>query len=842
MNISLRTFIKYLVSWAAVLAFCQLGMAQGSGYYTPYSIITNTTFEYDDPYSNVLGYSVNDNPSNGTVTTPSQNGTDFIIYTPNTNFEGKDTFSVTIVVFNFPAGFEAYNLGFEINVIPSVVIAHNDYAMQLSPISIIEIPVLANDSTSTGNLTISNISVINNGSATITPDSTKINFTPDLNYVGITYLLYTACDENDQCDQGMLTIRMTDYTPPDSDTTFLITTENTSIPVVLPAIGFDELNAPANGTLTQLSDFVYMYDPDASFTGVDSFSFDLNHNNGYSTAQVYVTVLNAPAPNQFAMEDYAYLVVNQDSIVVDVLANDMSMASLSIPSLNVSTQPVNGTAYKSGDKIVYIPNNGFSGVDIFYYKIANVFGVTEYAPIYCIVSNHYPAFYTFDLTTPVNTPLVLNYEVPISGYDFNIVDDPDYGVVEYYPGDTTLTIHGQTVSGYNLLIYYPEEDFYTTDSSEIDEIEIEYCIDGNCPTAKLDIWIQEMPNAPVDTFCIGKKCVWAGDTNNDGIVDIKDVLPIGLGMGENGVPRVNASTDWYGQYSEEWDPAPTVLEPKYYDTDGDGLVTTDDTAAISQHYLKTHNLLPEETPVALPLLFFDIVSPSGPIDSGDVVIIEVSLGSEAYPSFDAYGLSFLFNFNTDFIDPQTVDFQAYENSWLSFYSPMLSMAKQPFESRLDVGLTRTNGISASGYGAVGQISFIITEDFAGFRYNKQGVIQVEVTGGQSMNGFGHYAKLNDEIIEIPFDFTQKPQPFREDMVVTYPNPADDFVNIHLNGSDNTIEDVIVYTVDGREVMRMMDVNQRHLRLDVSTFETGLYIFDIMTQDGPAPKKIQISRY
>jgi hypothetical protein len=85
-------------------------------------------------------------------------------------------------------------------------------------------------------------------------------------------------------------------------------------------------------------------------------------------------------------------------------------------------------------------------------------------------------------------------------------------------------------------------------------------------------------------------CIWAGDTNFDGIVNMEDLLPIGLCMGEVGIPRqdVNLSAQWYGQYGDDWSPyAPMDL--KHLDTDGDSIITALDTVAINNFYGNTHS-------------------------------------------------------------------------------------------------------------------------------------------------------------------------------------------------------------------------------------------------------------
>lgn len=830
MNRFLRAIFR-LSALAFLWCFTSSAFLNAQTYYSPYQVIRNTTFQYQLPAS--VAPTITHQPTHGTASIQSINGVDFLTFTPDTDFIGLDS----VQVYLFIPPFNENLLGFQLEVVPSIVIARNDYEMELSPVSITEIPVLDNDSTSTGSLYLRNISVVNNGVAQISADSTVINFTPDLDYVGLTYLLYTACDENNMCDQGMLTIRMTDYVPPETDTTLLSTNMNAAIPVVLPFTGFQILNQPPHGTLEQINNFVYIYHPDNGYFGLDSFDFELTDGSTASTATVLVDVLSTPAPNEFAIQDFAYLTVNQDSLLIDVLSNDVNGQALAANSLQIASAPENGTAQVVNGKIAYFPPAGFEGVDVFTYSISNLFGVSETASVYAIVSNHYPAFFTFELTTPKNTPLVINYQVPISGFEFTIENNPPYGSLQYYPGDTTIELLGQEISGYNLLVYTPDPDFVSEDETDFDDFEIKYCVDGNCPTVKIDVFVQDISQA--DTFCIGDDCVWAGDTDNNGIVDIRDVLPIGLGMGEAGVSRANATLDWYGQHTSPWNAQTGSIEPQFCDTDGNGIVTHEDTAAIGNHYLKTHNLVPEETPVTKQALYFDIITPL-PAQAGDLVVMEISLGAETAPLLDMYGLSMEFNFNTALINPASVDFLPYENSWLTIYSPMLAMEKRPFGNRLDIALTRTNGQTASGYGAVGQISFIIIEDLNGFRYGQDFAMNLEINSVHGMDGYGQSGRLNDLSIEVPISLSEKKVPFSADNVITFPNPASQQVNVHLNkAGDNKLSEVCLFATDGKEIMHQSEINSRTTQVDVSNLPNGIYFLHLITNEGIAVKKIQV---
>jgi len=81
--------------------------------------------------------------------------------------------------------------------------------------------------------------------------------------------------------------------------------------------------------------------------------------------------------------------------------------------------------------------------------------------------------------------------------------------------------------------------------------------------------------------------VWPGDTNNDGIVNNIDILPIGLCNSDSGATRRDATSNWVGQFCTRWIPEAAT----YADANGNGIVTRDDVSVIYSNWFKKHNLV-----------------------------------------------------------------------------------------------------------------------------------------------------------------------------------------------------------------------------------------------------------
>ena len=80
--------------------------------------------------------------------------------------------------------------------------------------------------------------------------------------------------------------------------------------------------------------------------------------------------------------------------------------------------------------------------------------------------------------------------------------------------------------------------------------------------------------------------IWPGDTNNDGTVNINDIVPIGIYWDEQGDERDEISYSWSGcLYPQDWD---VQLAP-FADCNGDGKVNITDVLGIGLNWSSTHS-------------------------------------------------------------------------------------------------------------------------------------------------------------------------------------------------------------------------------------------------------------
>ena len=82
--------------------------------------------------------------------------------------------------------------------------------------------------------------------------------------------------------------------------------------------------------------------------------------------------------------------------------------------------------------------------------------------------------------------------------------------------------------------------------------------------------------------------VMPGDFNMDGVVSIHDALYWGLAHGQTGTTRPNADIEWTPQPATDWDESIRLVNNKFQDGNGDGLIDTFDLEALYQNFDSTH--------------------------------------------------------------------------------------------------------------------------------------------------------------------------------------------------------------------------------------------------------------
>jgi len=818
MNVSIRKLIFLhlilLIPWVA------------SAQLERYDVLPNETFTYEvyaeinvlDVRSDVLGY-LQAYPSGGNFFS--------IDYKPKPGFFGID---VIHIEYMSGPGFQRQYKDVEIEVKKSRIGAESDYAVVPLGVEGIEIDVLANDWGSRGNLGLSGITVVNNGEAFIEGD--MVFFLPDEGFEGVASFNYIVCDDVETCATGVVTVLVEGNMLTNEDQILsIITSRNTPISIPLP-FTFEAIDSePANGSLDSSNESVIVYTPGNGYFGDDEFVLAGYTSNGVLvTLTVEVDVLFKEDPNGIAFDDFAYTSLNTP-VEINVLQNDIGEYAV-----NSFTQPSDGTVERIGSsgRFIFTPNENFAGRASFSYGVRSPsgFGEIERATVHVIVKNQVPSS-TAKLKTYKNLPLKISIiGSPISNFEFKTIKAPAFGTLKYFKDFTIYDSHlGFTYEGENFMLYEPNFDFYGTD-----EFEVEHCVNGSCNLIKIIVEVKN-ETLPGTIVCV-EECVWPGDANNDGTVNMGDLLQVGQVFGIRGPEREDKNPDWYAHKGENWNNPYTrsAVDLKYADTDGSGLVESLDTNCISHAYGLQHSLTPPAESFLLNLPFY--LQPTfTSVNPGDVLEFNILIGTKLNPAFDLYGFQFDFKVEDNFAKPNTLEVEFGKDAWTAFGSPVLHMTKKQGINKVEAGYTRTNGVAKDGYGIIGKLRFVVEDDINGFRIGDKPTITIQMSSAGGMLGSGQTFESGGTTLEIPIDL-EAPEELTADQLHVYPNPAKDWMNVHLNGEEE-IEQILIYNITGQEVFNSGSIQVDRDQVNVKDLATGTYIMRARTTSGVVTKKFEV---
>lgn len=766
------------------------------------------------PPTNGAAYWLETNESLGQI------GFNTLVYEPNAGFVGTDTIEIAF----WRPPFSKVENTIIIEVKKSSVVAIDDQSITTlgQPVAI---DVLSNDTNTNGTLSVKEVLVANNAASTnINPNGTIV-FTPTDGFSGVAYLEYLVCNDIDVCDNATVIINVEHGNTPTSDTLSIYTTKLAAIALATSLDGFTLQNNPTKGWIDDSND-VAEYVPNGTDIGADQLIYTAP--NG-ATKIINIEIFDAVAENIYAKDDYAYTPVDE-AVEIAFLENDAS--AIDFASVQITSQPRFGTLSETANGLVtYTPRAGFVTqfyeytVDRFTYQVTHTDGTTETATVYVYVNDFYPSASTFELNVPKNSPLAIQYAAPINYDRFEVVSQGGAGTVEFFQ-TVDKEVYGQQVVGEKVLLYTPNQGV-----TGYDEFEVQYCVTTGtekCRSIKLKVNILDVEVAATEK-CILNDCVWEGDINNDGAVNMQDVLALGYHVGKTGAKRTtNATSDeWYGKGGSDWEEEGL----KHADANGDGVVSAKDTAAVSTYFGNTHKITPAAIPAtdALPIYYGkpDTIPVYGP---GDIIEFPIILGNEYYPVKDIYGLTFSINYSPSTFVVGSGRIKFKEDSWLGYGSSILELSKEVFEGKIEAAATRTNNRLANGYGQVALFTTGTVEDVYTWRIGEEEINASITITASAINGAGETVTLGTEVFDFKIDLTREATVEEEVLdenfeLNAFPNPAHDVVGLNVGAAQ--LERVEVFSFTGQKVLEAQNINQ----LQVRDWAAGMYFIKAYTTTG-----------
>lgn len=818
MNIVFRNLVllMLLLTQGAPLAFGQYMEP-----YKPIAVDRNDTLFYSFTTFPIATIKTFPNHGSAWFVNGVKSGNVTLAYLADNTYMGHDTVILEYYP-NVPGLNPPKYLAFDFKVQNSILTPHDDYA-DVAVGSSVTFDVVYNDITSGGGTITLDAIVPLSRHGQATASGSNIIFTPDPGFSGIAQIQYLVCDDKNTCEVGSAFVSV--IGTPINDTLQVQTPKNTPTHIFVGMGGGATISQnPTKGSIQFTGADLLLYTPNSNATGNDVVALTKNG----VVRRFEIKIFNSSSPNRFAIDDYVYTTMN-NPVTFNVLTNDIGNYNV----LNPNSITVNkGTlVFQGNNTFLYIPPNNYSGAATFKYKLGfQGFGnnPVETATVHIDISNQAPVQNTYKLTAVQETPLVLKYGPPVSNWNWTIFQQPTDGTLNVYPGQQTININNQQISGYNMIVYTPDAGFV----NDTDHFELLYSVGSTNYLIQSNVYVKGIsPQTNLD--CIDQ-CIWAGDHNNDGVVNIKDILPIGLMMGVQGFERLNGSTEWRPQSSLNWNDPVNLLnyDLKHIDSDADGIITVADTIAIDQSYGQVHNYTTNGTQklVNTSVYFEPIKLPD---NNNDSLILAIHFGIEPKPVYKAYGFVYNLDFNEEY-DSSKIYISYPEQSYIGRESPLLHMTKYPGPNVVQSGISRTNKIGVDGFGVVG---FVIVDDIAGGKRDKNASFKMKFSNGFLMNEAGEDFLLPEVNYELGLDTDLSNIQLKDENLFVFPNAASSQVSAYL--SDNVMTGYQIYSMDGKLIQSESFEAKKYLQYSVDLIPNGLYLLEIQTPVGTLTRKLMI---
>ncbi|HNR18841.1 MAG TPA: T9SS type A sorting domain-containing protein [Bacteroidia bacterium] len=338
--------------------------------------------------------------------------------------------------------------------------------------------------------------------------------------------------------------------------------------------------------------------------------------------------------------------------------------------------------------------------------------------------------------------------------------------------------------------------------------------------------------------------VWPGDVNYDLTVNNNDVLNIGLAYNNTGPVRTGASLAYVAQPATDWNGYfANAVNHKHADTNGDGVVDNNDTAAITLNYGLMHPArLAGNTSQTFtgPQLYLQASADT--VTEGDTVEFEIYLGDAANPISNIYGLAFTINIDTTFVDTVYSNFD-FTGCWMGTEGVDLLTYNQPLwsQSKIDVALTRTTQTDTSGYGYLGRVGVVVVDNI-GARITSPGymTMPVSISNVYAINFAENILSITTLGDSVVVDTTGTVGINNlinlNSAVLVYPNPSKDKINIKSNKL--VIENAELINAMGK-VLTQTKAEANAVEVNLQNITSGIYVLRIKTDKGVVNKKIQV---
>jgi len=409
-----------------------------------------------------------------------ENNDGTLTYMSVSNFNGADEFTYTVSDGN--GGTESARVGITIISINDMPVAEDDAIATTEDTERI-IPanvLLANDTDADGEaLFVLDVSDPSHGRIETVADGV-FTYIPNTGFSGTDEFTYTLSDASGGTDTAsvIITVNATNKTPVAEDDTFS-TDENTNMNIQTDELLKNDTDAdgdelkittftqPSDGSLLEDEKDTFTYVPNASFTGMDDFTYTISDGKGGTdTASVMITINAVVTENRspVAHDDQVSGIENASMLISSekLLENDTD-ADGDLLVISELTPPSHGSLPDNEDgTFTYTPATNFFGTDTFTYTVSDGKDGTDTGIVEIFIAplsrNTAPIAYDDNIATDENIPItfavadLLNNDADADG---DVLTARSLG----HPANGELSIHGD-----GTITYSPIPGFSGTDT------------------------------------------------------------------------------------------------------------------------------------------------------------------------------------------------------------------------------------------------------------------------------------------------------------------------------------------------------------------------------------------
>lgn len=332
--------------------------------------------------------------------------------------------------------------------------------------------------------------------------------------------------------------------------------------------------------------------------------------------------------------------------------------------------------------------------------------------------------------------------------------------------------------------------------------------------------------APIESFgelvlttTAGPVTVWPGDTNNDGVVDQADVLPLGIYWGSSGPARSETGCSWEGQSADSWSPAAAT----YADADGDGTVDQADVLCLGLNWGRSHSTSSE----SLVATSRSAQEPAGRL----ALRLGERSGSTVWVNIHAEGISSLRGVAAELsFAPEKVSVATVESGRRMGDAALLQSNTNETEGTLGLGISRKSGSSSAGDADEAVARVKLRTDV------RRPELSARDVRASTVEGTTVPLATGDGLQNLPDEVTLSapaPNPVRQHTTLRYALPEAQSIRLS------------VYDVMGREVAVLIDQRQnpgrKQVRLDASQLSSGTYFYRLRAGETTKTKRLTVVR-